>query len=105
MLGIGEASSLNVLLKSGRFGPYVQLGDGDEPKRSSRFPGWSPDSLTLEKAQQLLCHRAVEDFTRKRESISAGIGLTALHPARRRLPEASPMSRKCSGRPQSGRSI
>ena len=33
-------AACEVLLKSGRFGPYVQLGDGDEPKRSSLPKGW-----------------------------------------------------------------
>ena len=54
ILGVDPETGLNVLLKSGRFGPYVQLGDGDEPKRSSLPKGWSPDCLTLEKALQLL---------------------------------------------------
>jgi DNA topoisomerase-1 len=75
ILGVDEATGLNVLLKSGRFGPYVQLGDGDEPKRSSLPKGWSPDSLTLEKAQLLLAlPRAVGLHPETGNPISAGIG-------------------------------
>ncbi|HEX4297377.1 MAG TPA: type I DNA topoisomerase [Devosia sp.] len=75
ILGVDEETGLNVLLKSGRFGPYVQLGDGDEPKRSSLPKGWSPDSLTLEKALQLLAlPRAVGLHPETGKPISAGIG-------------------------------
>ena len=75
ILGVDDASGFNVLLKTGRFGPYVQLGDGDEPKRSSLPKGWSPDSLTLEKALQLLAlPRAVGLHPETGKPISAGIG-------------------------------
>lgn len=75
ILGTDPESGQNVLLKSGRFGPYVQLGDGDEPKRSSLPKGWSPDSLTLERALQLLAlPRAVGLHPETGKPISAGIG-------------------------------
>jgi DNA topoisomerase-1 len=56
-LGADPASGKPVLLKSGRFGPYVQLGDseGDEkPKMKSLLPGMTPDTVTLEQAVRLL---------------------------------------------------
>ncbi|MEO7222677.1 MAG: DNA topoisomerase, partial [Devosia sp.] len=75
IIGVDPESGFNVLLKSGRFGPYVQLGDGDEPKRSSLPKGWSPDSLTLEKALQLLAlPRAVGLHPETGNPISAGLG-------------------------------
>jgi DNA topoisomerase-1 len=75
VLGTDPDSGLPVALKTGRFGPYVQLGDGDEPKRSSLPKGWSPDSLTLEKALQLLAlPRAVGLHPETGKPISAGIG-------------------------------
>ncbi|VDC32303.1 type I DNA topoisomerase [Pseudogemmobacter humi] len=47
-----------ISLRAGRFGPYVQRGEATEaqpkPDRSSLPKGWSPDSLTLERALQLL---------------------------------------------------
>ena len=43
-----------VTLRSGRFGDYVQLGEGEKPKRCSLPKGLSPGDVTLEKAVALL---------------------------------------------------
>ena len=47
-----------ISLRAGRFGPYVQRGEATaeqpKPDRSSLPKGWSPDSLTLERALALL---------------------------------------------------
>ena len=47
-----------VYLKSGRFGPYVQMGEGgkdaDKPKMASLLPGMKPDQVDLELAVKLL---------------------------------------------------
>ena len=75
ILGTDDETGLNVLLKSGRFGPYVQLGDGDEPKRSSLPKGWTPETLTFEKAKQLLTlPREVGLHPESGKAISAGLG-------------------------------
>ncbi|MGB3556885.1 MAG: type I DNA topoisomerase [Jannaschia sp.] len=58
MLGVEPESGMEVWLKSGRFGPYVQLGEktdeNPKPKRSSLPKSWAPDALDYEKALQLL---------------------------------------------------
>jgi DNA topoisomerase-1 len=57
LLGTDPETGLPVTLRTGRFGPYVQLGDaeGDEkPKRQSVPKGMDPATLTLEQALQLL---------------------------------------------------
>ncbi|MPY93916.1 MAG: type I DNA topoisomerase [Acidimicrobiia bacterium] len=57
-LGTDPASGLEVYLRRGRFGPYVQLGEDDDsgtkPKRGSLFSDMDPASLSLEQALQLL---------------------------------------------------
>jgi DNA topoisomerase-1 len=59
-IGTDPASGLPVYAKSGRFGPYVQLGDadtlpaGEKPKMSSLFQTMSLSTITLDEALRLL---------------------------------------------------
>ena len=53
-LGIDPKSGEEISLKSGRFGPYVQLGNGEKPQRASIPKGFSAETMDLEKALQLL---------------------------------------------------
>jgi DNA topoisomerase-1 len=53
-LGIDPSTGEQVWLKDGRFGPYVQLGEGDKPRRSSLPKGWTPASISLDQALRLL---------------------------------------------------
>ncbi|HUZ34224.1 MAG TPA: type I DNA topoisomerase [Xanthobacteraceae bacterium] len=57
-LGEDPKSGLEVTLRSGRFGPYVQLGetvkDAEKPKRAGLPKGTVPDEVTLDHALQLL---------------------------------------------------
>jgi DNA topoisomerase-1 len=54
VLGNDPDTGLAVTLKSGRFGPYIQLGDGEKPKRASIPRGIDAASISLDYALQLL---------------------------------------------------
>jgi DNA topoisomerase I len=53
-LGNDPETGLPVTARNGRFGPFVQLGEGEKPKRSSIPKGGSVAGVTLEQALQLL---------------------------------------------------
>src|SRR5690606_28172325 len=59
-IGHDPATGLPVYAKSGRFGPYVQLGDaetlpeGEKPRTASLFKSMSLSTITLEDALRLL---------------------------------------------------
>jgi DNA topoisomerase-1 len=79
MLGIDPDTDLEVHLKNGRFGWYVQLGEpaskDDKPKRASLPRGWDPGSLDLERALRLLSlPRLVGKHPVTQAPILAGIG-------------------------------
>ena len=74
-LGVDPETGEIVFLKSGRFGPYVQLGDGEKPKRSSLPKGWSAQAMDLEKGLRLLrLPREVGAHPEDGIMITAGIG-------------------------------
>ncbi|NIP74000.1 MAG: DNA topoisomerase I, partial [Gammaproteobacteria bacterium] len=55
VLGTDPRSGRTIYLKTGRYGPYVQLGEqGEEPRMKSLLPGQAPEQLTLDDALQLL---------------------------------------------------
>ncbi|MCJ8239538.1 type I DNA topoisomerase [Peteryoungia algae] len=74
-LGKDPVTEEEITLRSGRFGPYVQRGDGKEAKRSSLPKGWAPADIDLEKALSLLSlPRDVGAHPETGKMISAGLG-------------------------------
>ncbi len=81
ILGNDPESGLEVAVKAGRFGPYIQLGEpkdyaeGEKPKRAGIPKGTSPADMELELALQLLSlPREVGPHPEDGEPIKAGIG-------------------------------
>ena len=78
VLGLDPERGLEVTLRSGRFGPYLQLGEavnGEKPRRAGVPKGTSPDQIDLQRALALLSlPREVGRHPEDGESIRAGIG-------------------------------
>ncbi|WP_420409078.1 type I DNA topoisomerase [Hoeflea sp.] len=74
-LGKDPHTEEQITLRTGRFGPYVQRGEGKEAKRASLPKGWTPDSIDHEKALALLSlPRDIGKHPESGKMISAGIG-------------------------------
>jgi DNA topoisomerase-1 len=79
-LGEDPGTGLAIVLRNGRFGPYIQLGpDGEKgaekPKRASLPKGWAAADLDLEAALRLLAlPREIGAHPETGKPITAGIG-------------------------------
>ena len=74
-LGKTPDGETEITLRDGRFGPYVQQGEGKEAKRSSLPKGMKPDDVDLDKAIALLSlPREVARHPTSGDPIVAGIG-------------------------------
>jgi DNA topoisomerase-1 len=80
LLGVDPGSGLDVWLKVGRFGPYVQLGEQEKgskekPRRSGLPKGWKSEDIDLDRALMLLSlPRKVGPHPDDGEMIEAGLG-------------------------------
>ncbi|MDA8196825.1 MAG: type I DNA topoisomerase [Actinomycetota bacterium] len=60
VLGVDPDTNLPVMVKVGRFGPFVQLGEaellgkGEKPKTASLFKSMAPETISLDEALRLL---------------------------------------------------
>lgn len=75
VLGEDPETGEQVVLKSGRFGPYIERGEGDDRKRASIPKGWAPAEIDLPKALKLLSlPREVGAHPESGKMITAGLG-------------------------------
>ena len=78
-LGVDPATGLDVTVRSGRFGPYLQIGEtekgGEKPKRAGLPKDVAPDEIDLERALALLSlPREIGKSPEDGEPIVAGLG-------------------------------
>lgn len=74
-LGADPMTGEELTLRSGRFGPYIQRGDGKDAKRASLPKGWKPEEIDHEKALALInLPRDIGQHPESGKMISAGIG-------------------------------
>ncbi|ACB96974.1 type I DNA topoisomerase [Beijerinckia indica] len=75
VLGVDAETGEEISLRDGRFGAYVQRGEGEKPKRASLPKTIAPADLTLDMALGLLSlPREVARHPETHEPILAGIG-------------------------------
>ena len=81
ILGKDPATDLDVMVKAGRFGPYIQLGEqkdyaeGEKPKRAGIPKNMSPADIELDLALKLLSlPREIGKHPETGEPITAGLG-------------------------------
>ncbi|WP_274424512.1 type I DNA topoisomerase [Chelativorans sp. YIM 93263] len=75
VVGTDPHTGEEITLRSGRFGPYVQRGEGKEAKRAGIPKGWAVEAVDYEKALALLSlPRDVGQHPETGKMISAGIG-------------------------------
>jgi DNA topoisomerase I len=81
VLGQDPETGLDITVKAGRFGPYIQLGEqkdygeGEKPKRAGIPKGSSPSDIELERALKLLSlPREIGKHPESGLPITAGIG-------------------------------
>ena len=75
VLGIDPITGLNVLIKKGPYGIYLQLGEEKKPKRTSVPKLMEATTINLEKALSLLSlPRTIGSHPETGQEITAGIG-------------------------------
>ncbi len=96
-IGVFPDTEDKITLRTGRFGPYVQLGEGDKPKRSGLPKGTDKSDVDLELAIKLLSlPREVGLHPEDGKKISANFGRFGPYVARDGIYGGRPARSMCS---------
>ena len=97
-LGVDPETGQTVYLKAGRFGPYVQLGEGDKPKRFEPAEGMASRSYGSGKGASPAAPTARSRDSPRRRTGDPGRNraLRSVRPAQRRLTPISRTPTRCS---------
>ena len=111
VLGKDPETGLDVAIKTGRFGTYLQLGEAskdkeEKPKRAGIPKGWSLDDITLESALEaaLAAARSRQEPGGRRADPGRHRPLRPLRAARQDLREPRLRARTCSPSASTARS-
>ena len=75
VLGQDPDTGEDIVVKNGRFGPYVERGEGKEGKRSSIPKVWHPSEVDMDKALKLLSlPRLIGEHPETKKKIEGGHG-------------------------------
>lgn len=73
-LGTDVATGLPITVRSGPYGPYLQVGEGKSPRRVSLWRGADPQAVDLELARRLLAFPVVLGTDPEGRPVTAGMG-------------------------------
>lgn len=75
VIGQHPEFGVDIEMKSGRFGPYLEMVHDGEKKRAGLPKGWAPETIDLEKAVKLISlPRDVGEHPEDGKMITAGLG-------------------------------
>jgi len=93
-VGVDPATDLPVVLKDGRFGPYVTDGESNASLRK----GDTVEEITIERASELLADRRARGPAKKKKATKKKAAAKKKAPAKRKSAKKAPAKRKAAAK-------